>query len=96
MGYVVLPIVLWAAHFTIAYGFTAFACARHMSATVPWLVGAATVAALLALAAVAVPAGVRAARTAQLHDFLALGLGGLAAIAVAWEASALIWVPACV
>jgi hypothetical protein len=95
MGRIVLPVVLWAAHFTIAYGFTAFACARHLGAAVPWVVGVASVAALLALAAVAVPAGVRAAHTSQLHDFLALGLGGLAAIAVAWEASSLIWVPAC-
>jgi hypothetical protein len=95
MGAVILTIVLWAAHFTLAYGFTALACARSMSAAVPWVVGGASLAALLALAAIAVPAGVRAARAPQLADVTALGLGGLAAIAVVWEASALLWVPAC-
>jgi hypothetical protein len=86
-----MPVLLWATHFTIAYGFTAFACARHMSAAVPWVVGAVSVAALVALAALAV----RAARTASFLDFLALGLAGLAAIAVVWEASSLVWVPVC-
>jgi hypothetical protein len=95
MGAVALTIVLWAAHFTVIYGFTALACARQMSTAVPWVVGAVSAAALLALAAVAVPAGIRAARRAFLPDSLAFGLGGLAMIAVVWEASALIWVPAC-
>ena len=53
-------------------------------------------AALLALAAIAVPAGIRASRGLRvLPDRLALGLGGLALVAVVWEASSLIWVPAC-
>jgi len=95
MGAVILTIALWAAHFTLAYGFTALACARSMSAAVPWVVGAASAAALLALGAVAVPAAFRSVRTSQLPDILASGLGGLAAIAVVWEASSLLWVPAC-
>ena len=95
MGRIIPPIVLWAAHFAIAYGFTALACARHMTAAVPWVVGAVSVAALLGLIGIALPAGVRASRTAQLADFLALGLGGLAAIAVIWEASSLLGIAAC-
>jgi hypothetical protein len=95
MGAVIQTIALWAAHFTAIYGFTALACARHMAAAVPWVVGAVSAAALLALVALAVPAGVRAARGSRLPDFLALGLCGLAGIAVVWEASALLWVPAC-
>ena len=83
-------------HFTIMYGFTALACARGMSALIPWVVGPASVAALLALAAVAVPAGVRAARTSQLPEFMTVAFGGLAAIAIVWEASSLLWVPRCV
>jgi hypothetical protein len=95
MGAVILTIALWAAHFTAIYGFTALACARHMAATVPWVVGAASIAAVVALAAIAVPAGIRAVRKSALEDFLALGLGALATLAVLWEASALLWVPAC-
>ena len=95
MGAVILSIGLWAAHFAVAYGFTALACARQMAAAIPWVVGAASIVALLAAAAIAVPAGVRAARTSRFADFLGAGLGGLAAIAIAWEASSLLWVPAC-
>jgi hypothetical protein len=95
MGAVALTIVLWAVHFTAIYGFTAFACARQASGAVPWVVGAASAAALLALAAIAVPAGLRVSRAALLPDYLALGLSGLAMLAVVWEASALIWVPPC-
>ena len=95
MGTAALTIALWAAHFAVSYGFTAFACARQISAAVPWVVGAASAAVLLALAAIAVPAGIRVSRTALLADYLALGLSGLAMLAVVWEASSLIWVPAC-
>jgi len=95
MGAVILTIALWAAHFTVTYGFTAFACARQMGAVVPWVVGAASAAALLALAAIAAVAGIRVSRTALFADYLALGLSGLAMLAVIWESSSLIWVPAC-
>jgi hypothetical protein len=96
MGPAAMPIVLWAAHFTVVYGFTALACARQWTGAVPWVVSAASIVALVALAVVAVPAGLRAARGPRFADFLALGLGGLAAIAVAWEASSILWVPGCV
>jgi len=96
MGAVILTIALWAAHFTAIYGFTALACARDMASAVPWVVGAVSAAAMLALAAVAVPAGLRAARTSGFSDVLAFGLGGLAMIAVVWEASSLFSVRACV
>jgi hypothetical protein len=92
MGAAVLSIALWAAHFAVAYGFTALACARQMPAAIPWVVGIATIAALAATAAIAVPAAMRAAR---FPDFVGAGLGALAAFAIAWEASSLLWVPAC-
>jgi hypothetical protein len=95
MGRASLPIVVWFAHFALIYGFTGLACARHMSAVVPWVVGVASAAALLALIAVAVPAGMRAAQTAQLQYFLTLGLAGLAIVAIAWETSSLLWIAAC-
>lgn len=91
MGIAILPIAIWAVHFTASYGFTAFACARQMSGAVPWVVGVASALALAALIAIAV----RSAGASRLPDALAAGLSGLAMIAVVWEASALIWVPAC-
>jgi hypothetical protein len=90
-----LTVLVWSAHFGVSYGFTALACARQLSSVVPWVIGAASVAALAALMALAVPAGVRAARRSELPDFLAVGLAGLAAIAVIWEASPVLWISAC-
>jgi hypothetical protein len=90
-----LPAVIWAAHFGAIYGLTALACARQMAALVPWVVGLASVIALAGLLALAIPAGLRALRSARLADSLAAGLGGLAMVAVAWEGAALFWVPAC-
>jgi hypothetical protein len=95
MGAASLPVLIWSAHFTLIYGFTALACARQLTAAIPWVVGAASVAAIAALLALCVPAGIRVLRASQLADCLALGLGGLATLAVVWEASALFWVPAC-
>ena len=95
MGAAVLTIALWAALFGVIYGFTALACARQMSAAIPWVVGAASAAALLALAAIAVPAGMRVSRKGLFADYLALGLSGLAIVAIVWEASALVGAPKC-
>lgn len=90
-----LPVVLWAVHFAAAYGFTALACARGIATAIPWVVGAASAAALAALAIVVLPAARRVARGGEFADTLGLGLGVLAAIAVVWEASAVVWVPGC-
>ena len=90
-----MTVVVWSAHFAVVYGFTAFACARGMAGAVPWVIGLASAAALIALAAIAVPAGVRAARTAEFSSFVTVGLGGLAVIAIAWETSSLPWIRAC-
>jgi hypothetical protein len=95
MGAALLPVLVWAVHFALIYGFTALACARQATALVPWVVGIASVTAVAGLLLLAVPAGRRALRGFQLADSLAVGLGGLAAIAVVWETSALVWVPAC-
>lgn len=95
MGAVSLPVVIWAAHFTIIYGFTAFACAREIPSLVPWVVGAASGAAVVALLALAVPAVMRVARSSRFPDFLAVGLGGLAMIGVVWEAISIFWIAPC-
>ena len=86
---IALVIIVWAAHFGVTYGGVALACARHAPALVPWVVGGAAGVALVALVAIAVPAAVRATREQALLDFIATGLGGLALVAVAWEASVL-------
>jgi hypothetical protein len=95
MGAAALAVIVWSAHFTVIYGFTALACARQMTPLVPWVVGVVSTLALLALVAIAVPAGMRAARASRLPDFLAASLGGLSAVAIVWEASALFFVPRC-
>jgi hypothetical protein len=95
MGTASLPMLVWSAHFFAIYGFTALACAREMSGLVPWVVGVASVGALAVLIAVGVAAGVRVARAARLEDSLALGLAGLAIVAVVWESSSLPWIAAC-
>lgn len=91
MASAVLPILVWAAHFTVIYGFTALACARSMAGAIPWVVGLASLIALAGLIALALPAR----RTSSLTNSMTLGLGGLAAIAVVWETSSLLWVPLC-
>lgn len=91
-----LPVFIWAVHFAAIYGLTALACARQMVALVPWVVAVASVIAVAVLLALAIPAGLRVLRTSRLADSLAAGLGGLALVAVVWEASSLFWVPACV
>lgn len=95
MGRAALPVIIWAAHFAAIYGLTALACARQMVALVPWVVGVASLFAIAALLALAIPAARRVLRGAELADSLAAGLAGLALVAVVWEASSLFWVPAC-
>ena len=95
IGATSLPIAVWAAHFAIIYGFTTLACARDAPQALPWIVALPSAFALAALAIIAIPAGRRALRFAQLADFLAAGLGALAAVAVLWEASPLLFVQSC-
>ena len=82
------PVVIWAVHFGVLYGFTGFACARRMEAALPWVIGGASVVALLVLFVLAGPAARRALRQPRFEDALAAGLGGLAGLAIIWEASA--------
>jgi hypothetical protein len=93
-------VIIWAAHFTVIYGFTALACARGFasaawlgSSVVQWTVGAATLLAALGTLALIVPA-VRAAR-AGFEAWLSASVSGLALIAIVWEGMAALMVPAC-
>ena len=91
----IAPVVIWAAHFIFVYGFTGIACARRLEATLPWVIGASSFLALGVLVLVAAPSIRRVLRSPRFPDYLGAGLGGLAAIAVVWETSALIGIRSC-
>ena len=103
----VAPIV-WAAHFLAIYAIAALACERQGSAgwyrlaAVPWLVGAATGLACVALVWTLVAALRRgrdrvdeSASSRRFVDWLAAALAMLVLVAVLWETLALAWVPVC-
>ena len=91
----IAPVVVWAAHFTFIYGFTGIACARRLEAALPWVIGVSSFIALGVLVLVAAPSIRRVVRAPRFPDYLAAGLGGLAAIAIVWEASALLGTRSC-
>ena len=94
------PVMIWAAHFLVIYGFTALACARGFVdvrwigiGIVPWTIGAATALALAATLAVVL----RAARAAHesFTEWMTAALGALSMLAMFWEALPVLMVPAC-
>jgi hypothetical protein len=93
--------LIWAVHFMAIYGFTALACARGFAAAqwlgigvVAWAIGAATLVALVAIAAVI--ASTRTAPVIGFTEWITAGVAALAMVAIAWEALPAIMVPACV
>ena len=94
-------VLIWAAHFTVIYGFTALACARGF-ADAKWLgldVVTSAIVAATALAAGAVLAFVVPAKRAGLDNFenaMTAGAGALALLAIVWEGLVPVFiVPAC-
>ena len=83
---------VWAAHFALAYGITAWACARGVPRAVPWAVAIAGVAALATL--VAIVARSRRER-ATFVGWMTLAGAGLALIAVVYESLAVVVLPVC-
>jgi len=94
VGAVVLIIAIWAAHFTLVYGFTALACARSFAGLVPWVVVPLSIAAVVGIGVLVMRGPIRTARSWNFSDTVACGLGGLAIIAVVWEASSML-LPSC-
>ncbi len=88
-------ILVWAAHFGVIYAFTAVACARGFGAFAPGAVVAASVAAVALLIAALAPAW-RTRQAGEFVDQLALGIGGFALVAIAFETLAALMVPACI
>ena len=99
--------IVWFAHFSLIYAFTALACARDFAQArfagiglVPLVIVSATLLAVLALAAIPWLA-VRGRAPGAGGDawpflrYAAIALMLLALVAVVWEAVAVFFVPAC-
>lgn len=85
-------VIVWATHLLAIYGFTGLACARGLERTVPWVAGAATLAAA-ALAAWLMLRGWR--RRGEFEHALCAGLAGFALLAILWEGLAVLMVAPC-
>jgi hypothetical protein len=72
-------VMVWAAHFTVVYGFTALACARGFGGA-SWVVGAAT--ALAALIAVVI---IAKNRHREFTRWISAAVAGAALVAILWE-----------
>jgi hypothetical protein len=84
--------IIWAAHFTALYGFTALACARGLDASVPWVIALATAAALAAMAWVVLRA---LPQRGEFTGWMTVAIAGLAVIGVIYETVPLLIVPVC-
>lgn len=84
--------MVWAVHFAALYGFTTLACARGFPAAIPWVAGAATLAALATVSVII--AGSFPGR-ARFVSWMTAAIAGVALIAIAFESLALAMVPAC-
>ena len=85
-----LPIVVWALHFALIYGFTALACARDFGAAAPWAVGVAT-----AAAAVVAVVLIIANLNAEFTRWMTAALAAAALLAIIWQGIPALMVPAC-
>ncbi|MDQ3025893.1 MAG: hypothetical protein M3R58_05250 [Pseudomonadota bacterium] len=84
--------IVWAAHFTVLYGFTALACTRGFSGAIPWVTGAAT---LTALGAASVIVATSFPARAHFTAWMTAAIAGLASVAIVFEGLAIVMVPAC-
>ncbi len=101
-------LMIWAAHFLGIYIFTALACARRFAeaswlgiGVVPWVIGTATLAAAAATLVV-IGLAVRDTRfstsrnnTSSFVPWMTAAFGGLALVAILWEALPVLLVPTC-
>jgi hypothetical protein len=95
------PIIIWAAHFGVIYGFTGLACARRFTdggatwlALVPWVIGLATAAAVAAALVFFAPI-VRKPAGIAFIDWMSGWTAALAILAMLLEAITVLWVPVC-
>jgi hypothetical protein len=84
------PIVVWAVHFGLIYGFTGLACARGWERAVPWTVGAATI-----LAAVLTLALILTNLSSGFTRWMTAAVAALALVAILFEGVPVLLIPAC-
>lgn len=84
--------IVWAVHFAVIYGYTGLACARGWADTVPWVLGIATAAAVLATLLI-IASGYR--DRARFESWMTYAIGGAALVAIAWEALPVLIVTTC-
>ena len=96
--FTVAGVLVWAVHFMASYGLVTIICTRGLGflqwggiGVVAWTMITLTVAALIALAALAFAT----ARGAGFGDRLAAGVAALAALAVVWESWLVLREPPC-
>jgi hypothetical protein len=87
-------LLVWAAHFGVLYGATGLACARDFPVPVPWIIGAVTLAALVANGVLLV-SGLRAAASADILDWLTASGAAISTLAVILQAFPILMVPIC-
>jgi hypothetical protein len=84
--------IVWGAHFGAIYGITALACARGLAGVVPWAIGIATI---VAVAVLLLLIWSSFKDLGAFANWLGAAIGGLALLAIVWEAVAVLLVPAC-
>jgi hypothetical protein len=84
--------IVWGAHFAAIYGITALACARGFPGLVPWAIGIAT---LIAAGLLFFLIWISFKEIDAFANWLSGAVAGLALLAIVWEATAVLLVPAC-
>ena len=74
------PVIVWALHFLVVYGFTALACARGFGGTAPWVTGGATLAAGLGVVALMLTH-----LSSEFTRWITAALSAAALLAILWE-----------
>jgi hypothetical protein len=101
-------LMIWAAYFLVIYVFTALACARRFAdlswlgiGVVPWVIGTATLAAatttLVVIGLAVHDARLKTSRNnmSSFVPWMTAAFGGLALVAILWEALPVLLVPTC-
>lgn len=85
-------IAVWGLHFTAIYGFAALACARGFAQTVPWAIVAATLLAVVLIAAILIRSY---PRRGEFVHWMAAALAALSLVAVLFQTAPVFWFPNC-
>jgi hypothetical protein len=84
-------VIVWALHFASLYGFNALACARGFPGAVPWVTGAATLAALAGTAWLLIREG----RREGFEGWLAFSIAAVVLVAILFQTAPLLIVSPC-